>query len=70
MPDPGRVVKIAELLTERPLVGIGINKENMDVDDIKNYKIKFKNLFNVPVNEPLTEGVSDLVDFIEEHNDK
>jgi uncharacterized NAD-dependent epimerase/dehydratase family protein len=68
MPNPKRVVKIAELLTDKPLIGIGLNKENMNKDDIKNEKIKLKKIFNVPVTEPLSEGVSEIVDFMEELN--
>jgi len=68
MPDPKRVVNIAQLLTEKPLVGIGLNKENMKKDDIENEKIKLKRSFNVPVNEPLSEGVIEIVDFLEELN--
>jgi len=70
MPNPKKVVKIAELLTDKPLIGIGLNKENMKKDDIKNEKIKLKNIFNVPVTEPLSEGVSDIVDFMEELNER
>jgi len=66
MPDPKRVVKIAELLTEKPLVGIGINRENMDKQDIMNAREKMTKFFNVPVVEPLSEGVSDIVDVLEE----
>jgi uncharacterized NAD-dependent epimerase/dehydratase family protein len=69
MPDPKRVVSIAKILTEKPLVGIGLNKENMIKDEIKDFKIKFKNIFNVPVIEPLSEGVSEIVDFLEEINE-
>ncbi len=68
MPDPKRVVKIAQLLTEKPLIGIGINRENMNYNDIKNVKIKLKKIFNVPVTEPLSEGVGEIVDFLEELN--
>jgi uncharacterized NAD-dependent epimerase/dehydratase family protein len=68
MPDPWRVVKIAELLTEKPLLGIGINRENMDKQDIKDAKIKLKKFFNVPIAEPLSDGVSNIVDFLEELN--
>jgi uncharacterized NAD-dependent epimerase/dehydratase family protein len=70
MPDLKRVVKIAELLTEKPLVGIGLNRENMNISDIKNVKTKLKKFFNVPVNEPLSEGVGEIVDFLEELNAK
>jgi len=65
MPDPKRVVKIAELLTDKPLIGIGLNRENMNKNDIKNAKIKLKKIFNVPVIEPLSEGVSEIVDVLE-----
>ena len=70
MPDPARVVKIAELLTEKPLLGIGINKEKMDKKDIKNAQIKLKNKFSVPVIEPLSEGVGEIADLLEEINVK
>ena len=40
MPDPRRVVKIAELLTEKPLIGISINRENMEKEDVKISKKK------------------------------
>jgi len=66
MPDPGRVVKIAELLTEKPVLGIGINRENMDKNDINIAKVKLKERFNVPIIEPLSEGVNQIVDFLEE----
>jgi uncharacterized NAD-dependent epimerase/dehydratase family protein len=68
MPDPKKVVKIAELLTEKPLLGIGINRENMDKNDIKIAKAKLKVKFNVPIVEPLSEGVKQIVDFLEEIN--
>jgi len=64
MPDPGRVIKIAELLTEKPLIGIGINRENMNVKDIDRIKKKFDKIFHVPIVEPLSEGVNEIVDFL------
>jgi uncharacterized NAD-dependent epimerase/dehydratase family protein len=70
MPDPKRVVKIAELLTEKPLVGIGINQENMTQQDIIKEKKRFKTIFKVPVVEPLSQGVSEIVDNLEEINEK
>ena len=65
MPNPKRVVKIAELLTDKPLVGIGINSENMLKHDIKKTKNKLKKIFDVPVVEPLTDGVAEIVDHLE-----
>jgi uncharacterized NAD-dependent epimerase/dehydratase family protein len=70
MPDPGRVVKIAQLLTEKPLLGIGINREKLDKNGIKKAKDKLKKRFNVPVVEPLSEGAGEIVDALEELNGK
>jgi len=64
MPDPGRVVKIAELLTEKPLIGIGINRERMNTKDIERSKEKLEKMFHVPVVEPLSEGVNEIVDVL------
>ena len=66
MPNPERVVKIAGLLTEKPLLGIGINRENMNKKDIIIAKARLKEKFKVPVAEPLSEGVNKIVDFLEE----
>jgi len=66
MPDPKRVVTIAELLTEQHLVGIGMNHEHMTRQEITQAKKHYQQLFNVPVADPLTEGVGKLVDALEE----
>jgi uncharacterized NAD-dependent epimerase/dehydratase family protein len=70
MPDANRVVKIAELLTEKPLIGIGINREKLDKEGIKTAKEKLKKSFNVPVVEPLSEGAGEIVDALEMLNEK
>jgi uncharacterized NAD-dependent epimerase/dehydratase family protein len=70
MPDPQRVVRIAELLTKKKLIGIGINHEKMTPSDIIHAKRKYQKMFNVPVTEPLTEGIKDLVDALEAMADK
>jgi len=70
MPDPKRVVQIAQLLTQKNLLGIGINRENLNEKNIQEQKKKLKKKFQVPVVEPLSEGVSEIVDFLEEVNDK
>ena len=62
MPDPGRVIRIAELLTEKPLLAIGINREKMDSEDIHEAKERLGKRFKVPVVEPLSEGVDEIVD--------
>ncbi len=66
MPDPKRVVRIAEMLTEKKLIGIGINHERMTPSDIKQAINHYQKMFKVPVTEPLSEGVSNLVDALEE----
>jgi uncharacterized NAD-dependent epimerase/dehydratase family protein len=62
MPDPERVIRIAELLTEKPLLAIGINREKMNSEDIKKAKEKLEKKFKVPVVEPLSEGVDEIID--------
>ena len=64
MPDPGRVVRIAELLTEKPLLAIGINRENMKASDINMAKEKLQKRFNVPAVEPLSESVDEIVNVL------
>lgn len=66
MPDPKRVVKIAELITEKPLIGVSLNREYMSKDDIVIAKEKFKKIFSTPVVEPLVDGVGDIVDRLED----
>jgi uncharacterized NAD-dependent epimerase/dehydratase family protein len=65
MPDPKRVVRIAELLTEKKLVGIGINHEHMTVKDLTSVKKRYQKTFQVPVVDPLTDDLSELVDAVE-----
>jgi uncharacterized NAD-dependent epimerase/dehydratase family protein len=65
MPDPKRVVRIAEMLTEKQLIGVGINREKMKSSDIIRAKTRYQKMFKVPAVEPLSEGVSDLVDALE-----
>lgn len=70
MPDPHRVVEIAQLLTEKPLLGIGLNNENMSKQDIISITHKMQKEFNVPVVEPLSQGVEKLVMALEELSTK
>jgi uncharacterized NAD-dependent epimerase/dehydratase family protein len=71
MPDPKRVVKIAELLTEKKLIGIGINHEHMNKSDIIHSKQRYQKMFNVPIVDPLSESVTVLVNALEVlYNDK
>ena len=65
MPDPSRVVQIARLLTEKPLLGIGVNQENMNEEDIIRITEKMEQTFQVPTIEPISQGVGRLVDALE-----
>ena len=65
MPDPKRVVRIAELLTEKKLVGIGINHERMTAHDGIAVKKQYRKTFHVPVVDPLTDDLSELVEAVE-----
>ena len=69
MPDPLRVVKIAKLLSEKPLVGIGINHENLSEEDATKAKSVLRKRFKVPIEDPIIDGVTKLVDAIEKLRD-
>jgi len=66
MPDPGRVIKIAKLLSQRPLIGIGLNHEGLSQEEVKKVKTKMEKRFNVPVEDPVVDGVAKTADAIEE----
>jgi uncharacterized NAD-dependent epimerase/dehydratase family protein len=65
MPDPGRVVKIARLLSQCPLVGIGINHEHLSPEEARKSKSNLYLRFKVPVEDPVNDGVICLADAIE-----
>ncbi|HII85716.1 TPA: DUF1611 domain-containing protein [Candidatus Bathyarchaeota archaeon] len=69
MPDPSRVIKIAKLLSQRPLVGISINHENLSNEEAKKAKSRLHKRFKVPVEDPIIDGVSQLADAIEKLRD-
>jgi len=70
MPDPKRLVKIAELITEKSLLGVGINHENMNKTEIQTAKEKLNKEFHVPVADPIFDGIADIVDALEEKHGK
>ncbi len=70
MPNPNRVVKIAELLTEKPLIAIGLNNENMNQSDIQYYKKHYQQKYNIPTVEPLTDGVQEIIEKMEDLYEK
>ena len=65
MPDPMRVVKIAKLISEKSLIGIGLNHEGLSTREIEKSKAKLSRKFNVPVEDPVIDGVKKLADSIE-----
>ncbi|HVQ00170.1 MAG TPA: DUF1611 domain-containing protein [Candidatus Thermoplasmatota archaeon] len=69
MPNPKRVVRIAELLTEKKLAGIGINHEHMTNNDSATVKKQYDKMFHVPVVDPLTDDLSELVEAVEALHD-
>jgi uncharacterized NAD-dependent epimerase/dehydratase family protein len=66
LPDPKKIVQIAKLITNKPLLGIGINREQLDEKDITYHIQKLQKQFKVPVVEPLSQGVGKLVDALED----
>jgi len=65
MPDPKRVVQIAQLLTEKKLLGIGINNECLNPHQVQQHKTRLTNMFDVPAVEHIKEGVRELADALE-----
>jgi uncharacterized NAD-dependent epimerase/dehydratase family protein len=70
MPDPGRVIKIAKLLAQCPLVGISINHENLSPEQAERAKAKLNRRFKVSVEDPVSEGVTRLADATEKLRDR
>jgi uncharacterized NAD-dependent epimerase/dehydratase family protein len=66
MPDPGRVIKIAKLLCQRPLIGIGLNHKGLSQEEVRKAKTKMEKRFDVPVEDPVVDGVAKTADAIEE----
>ena len=66
MPDPGRVIKIAKLLSQCPLIGIGLNHEGLSQEEVKKAKMKLEKRFKVPVEDPVVDGVTKTADAIQE----
>jgi uncharacterized NAD-dependent epimerase/dehydratase family protein len=69
MPDPHRVVKIAKLLSQCPLIGISINHEHLSPKDARKAKVKLLKRFKVPVEDPIVDGVAEITDAIEKLRD-
>lgn len=64
MPNPQRVVKIAEILTGKNLLGIAINHEKLDGTARQKAKNSLSDTFKVPVVDPLDDGVGPLTDIL------
>jgi uncharacterized NAD-dependent epimerase/dehydratase family protein len=69
MPDTRRVVKLATLLSGKPLVGISINHEHMTPQQVQAAKADMHRKFHVPVEDPVFDGVVKLADAIEKLRD-
>jgi uncharacterized NAD-dependent epimerase/dehydratase family protein len=65
LPDPGRVIKIAKLLSQCPLIGIGLNHENLLPEEARKAKARLRKRFNVAVEDPVSDGVRKLADAVE-----
>ena len=65
MPNPSRVIKIANLISNCPLVAIGLNNEGLTPKMANNAKTRLQKKFKVPVEDPIFDGVSKIVDAIE-----
>jgi len=59
------VIKIAKLLSQCLLVGIGLNHENLSPEEARKAKAKLHKRFKVAVEDPVYDGVGKLADAIE-----
>jgi len=46
------------------------NKENLDKNNLEKVKNNFRKIFRVPVIEPLSDGASEIADYLEKLNEK
>jgi uncharacterized NAD-dependent epimerase/dehydratase family protein len=69
MPDMRRVVKLATLLSGKPLVGISLNHEYMTPEASRAFKVDMHRRFRVPVEDPVWDGVAKLANALEELRD-
>ena len=69
MPDPGRVVEIARLMCEQPLIGIGINAEGLTSNGLRKACEGLGRRFGVPAEDPVSGGVTLLADAAERLRD-
>jgi uncharacterized NAD-dependent epimerase/dehydratase family protein len=69
MPDPLRVVKIANLLSGCPLIGVGINHEHLSDKEAIEAKRKLHKRFKVSVEDPVVDGVAQMADATERLRD-
>ena len=64
------MIKIAKLLSQRPLISIGLNHEGLFQEEVRKAKTKMEKRFNVPVEDPVVDGVAKTADVIEELSKK
>jgi uncharacterized NAD-dependent epimerase/dehydratase family protein len=69
MPDPKRVITIAELLTEKPLLGIGLSHERLSPPEMQKALARYTDQFHVPVVDPLAD-IGELVETLEAMTEK
>jgi len=55
MPDVRRVIKILELLSQKKVIAITFNTENLTIDQAKEIAKDYEKKFRIPVILPLQE---------------
>ena len=59
------MIKIAKLLSQCPLVSIGLNHEGLSAEEARTAKARLRKRFKVSVEDPVCDGVAKLADALE-----
>ncbi len=65
IPDLERYIKILELLSDRKVIAVSLNRENMSDEDVKNEIDVLQNRLGIPVFDPLNSNSGVLLQIVE-----
>lgn len=66
IPPLEKYIRIIQLLSDRKIIGISLNTENMTGEEIEEYCLQTYDKFGIPVFDPLSDAIALSPDLIEE----